>query len=49
MKSHFFVLFQVKSRKTFVHLWNTNEDIFDEIQELHKQQQNYHIQGPENY
>ncbi len=20
--------------KTFVHLWNTNEDIFDEIQEL---------------
>ncbi len=24
----------LQTRKTFVHLWNTNEDIFDEIQEL---------------
>ncbi len=36
--------------KTFVQLQNTNKDIFDEIQELSdlkRQQQNYHVQGPE--
>ncbi len=27
-------LMSFQIRKTFVHLWNTNEDIFDEIQEL---------------
>ncbi len=31
-----------QTRNTFVHLRNTNEDIFDEIQE-----HTYHIQGNE--
>ncbi len=37
-------------RKTFVHLCNTNNDILDEIESfltLHRQQRNYHTQGPE--
>ncbi len=41
------MLFQ--TRKTFVHLRHTNEDIFDEIRELSDppQQHNHHVQDPE--
>ncbi len=38
-----------QTRKTFVHLRNTNLDNFDEFWELSvpRQQESYHDQGPE--
>ncbi len=41
-----------QTRKTFVHLQNTNEDILmksESFLTLHRQQHNWHVQGPERY
>ncbi len=35
----------IQTRKTFVHLQSTNEDVFDEIRELSEHAQNWLIQG----